>query len=76
MSTPEGPGFPRGWRVEVSLDGASWKAVAEGRSTGPGTTITFQPVSARVVRITLTTSVENGPPWSIQSLKLYGVPGS
>jgi len=24
-----------------------------------------------LVRLTLTTGVENGPPWSIQSLKLY-----
>jgi mono/diheme cytochrome c family protein len=75
VATPAGPGFPRGYRVEGSLDGASWKAVAEGKSTGPSTTITFPPVAAKFVRITLTTSVENGPPWSIQSLKLYGVPG-
>ena len=76
MSTPAGPGFPRGYRVEVSLDGASWKAVAEGKSTGPSTTITMLPVAARFVRISLTTSVETGPPWSIQNLKLYSVPGS
>ena len=76
VSTPTGPGFPRGYKVEVSVDGVSWKAVAEGKSTGPVTTITFQPVAAKFVRITLTTSVENGPAWSIQSFKLYGGPGS
>ena len=29
-ATPEGPGYPRGYRVEVSSDGASWTAVADG----------------------------------------------
>jgi hypothetical protein len=62
--------------VEVSGDGASWKAVAEGKSTGPSTAITFQPAAARFVRVTLTASVENGPAWSIQNLRLYGAPGS
>jgi hypothetical protein len=28
------------------------------------TNVTFAPVSAKFVRITLTTGVENGPPWS------------
>jgi mono/diheme cytochrome c family protein len=75
VSTPAGPGFPRGWRVDVSLDGASWKAVAEGKGSEPGTTITFQPIVAKFVRITLTASVENGPAWSIQNLRLYAAPG-
>ena len=73
MNTLTGPGFPRGFRVEISLDGNSWQQVAEGTGTGPTTTVTFNPVSAKFVRITLTTGVENGPPWSIQSLKLYRV---
>ena len=76
VSTPTGPGFPRGFKVEVSADGLSWQAVAEGKSTGPGTTITFQPVAAKFVRVTLTASVENGPAWSIQNLRLYGAPRS
>ena len=37
------------------------------------TTITFQPVSAKFIRITLTTGVENGPAWSMQSVRLYSV---
>jgi F5/8 type C domain-containing protein len=71
MNTPTGPGFPRGFRVEISADGNSWQQVTEGASTASATTVTFNPVSAKFVRITLTTGVENGPPWSIQSLKLY-----
>ena len=76
MNTPTGPGFPRGYRVEVSLDGNSWQQVADGIGTGPSTNVTFNPVSAKFVRMTLTTGVENGPPWSIQSLKLYRAPKS
>ncbi len=75
-NTPAGPGFPRGFRVEISLDGNSWQQVAEGTGTGPTTTVTFNPASAKFVRVTLTAGVENGPPWSIQSFKLYGVPKS
>jgi F5/8 type C domain-containing protein len=70
-NTPTGPGFPRAFRVEVSSDGHTWQRVAEGTGTGPATNVTFNPVSAKFVRITLTTGVESGPPWSIQSLKLY-----
>jgi hypothetical protein len=43
-STPEGPGFPRGWRLEVSSDGSSWKSVAEAAGNGPTTILTFLPV--------------------------------
>ena len=71
INTATGPGFPRGFRVEISADGNSWQQVGDGAGTGPTTTVTFNPVSAKFVRITLTTGVENGPPWSIQSLKLF-----
>jgi mono/diheme cytochrome c family protein len=70
-NTPTGPGFPRGFRVEVSMDGNAWQRATEGAGTGPTTTVTFNPVSAKFLRITLTTGVENGPPWSVQSLKIY-----
>ena len=69
-----GPGgFPRGYRVEVSSDGTSWKPVAEGRGSGRSTVLSFPPVQARFVRISLTETVENAPAWSIQSLRVYGV---
>ena len=73
-ATLEGPGYPRGYKVEVSLDGTSWKPVAEGAGNGPSSTIALQPVEAKFVKISLTTSVEaNGPRWSIQALKIYGI---
>ena len=76
MNTLTGPGFPRAFRVEISADGNSWNQVADGTGKGLATTVTFNPASAKFVRITLTTGVENGPPWSIQSLKLYRAAGS
>jgi mono/diheme cytochrome c family protein len=64
--------YPRGYRVEVSLDGAKWnKPVAEGKGSGAHTAITFAPGRARFVRITQTDAVESGPNWSMSNLKVY-----
>ncbi len=68
--------FPRGYRVQVSLDGKTWGApVAEGQGTGPTTVIAFPPVRGKIVRITQTATTENAPAWSIQRLRLYEAPG-
>jgi mono/diheme cytochrome c family protein len=74
IATPLGPGFPRGFKVEVSSDGTSWKTVKEGTGTGPSTTISFEPVQAKFVRVSLTESVPDGPPWSIQGLRILALP--
>jgi F5/8 type C domain-containing protein len=71
ISTPEGPGYPRGYKVAVSMDGASWKTVAEGSGTGLTTTVVFPPVQARFVRVSLTATPDTGPAWSIQGFRLY-----
>jgi mono/diheme cytochrome c family protein/glucose/arabinose dehydrogenase len=66
------PGFPRGYKVEVSMDGTNWgSAVAQGEGTGPSLDITFAPVRAKFVRITQTGGGEGLPPWSIRRLRLY-----
>ena len=67
--------FPRGYRVQVSTDGAAWSPpVAEGAGV-PGTTvITFAPVRAKFVRITQTAAVADAPPWSMRLLRLYQAP--
>ena len=68
--------FPRGYQVQVSMDGTTWSApVAEGEGSGPTTVIPFAPVRAKFVRITQTAAVETGAPWSIQRLRLYEAPG-
>jgi mono/diheme cytochrome c family protein len=65
-------GFPRGYQVTVSTDGVNWSApVAQGSGTGSKTLIAFRPVQAKFVRLTQTAAVENGPPLSIQLLRLY-----
>jgi mono/diheme cytochrome c family protein/glucose/arabinose dehydrogenase len=67
------PGFPRGYKVEVSSDGSSWTAAAEGTGNGLTTVSTFQPVQAKFVRISLTANSEDAPAWSIQNLKIYAL---
>lgn len=68
---PPNPGYPRGYKVETSMNGTSWTAVAEGEGSGAPTIITFKPVQAKFVRLTQTASPENAPPLSIQQLRIY-----
>jgi mono/diheme cytochrome c family protein len=64
--------YPRGYRVEVSLDGLKWgKPVAEGKGVAPRTVVTFAPVRARFVRVTQTDVVENGPNWTMTNVRLF-----
>jgi len=63
--------FPRAYRVEVSTDGATWSAVAEGQGSGRVTSIAFAPVRASVVRIMQTAALENALVWSVERLRLY-----
>jgi mono/diheme cytochrome c family protein/glucose/arabinose dehydrogenase len=64
--------FPRGYQVQVSMDGRKWSApVAEGKGEGTATVITFAPVRLKFVRITQTGSVTDAAPWTIQRLRLY-----
>jgi hypothetical protein len=71
---PPAIGFPRGFQVQVSMDGTRWSApVAQGQGAGAMTTVTFRPVQAKFVRITQTAA--DPTPWSIQRLRLFA-PGS
>jgi hypothetical protein len=68
--------YPRGYQVQLSMDGTTWSApVAQGEGNGNNTLISFSPVQARFVRITQTASPENAPAWTIQNLRLYTVQG-
>jgi hypothetical protein len=67
------PGYPRGFKVEVSQDGASWTSAASGAGTGLTTTSTFAPVKAKFVRISLTANADEAPAWSIQGLRIYAL---
>jgi hypothetical protein len=66
------PGFPRGYRVQTSMDGAKWNApVAQGAGKGARTVIAFAPVEAKFLRITQTDAVAGAPAWSIMNLRLF-----
>jgi mono/diheme cytochrome c family protein/glucose/arabinose dehydrogenase len=68
--------FPRGYQVQVSMDGKTWgPPAAEGQGSGSTTMIAFRPVRTKFVRITQTATVENAPVWSIQRLRLYQARG-
>ena len=68
---------PRGYRIEVSIDGKKWIGpVADGQGTGRTTTISFAPVKARFVRIVQTADEANAPHWSMERLRLYEGPGT
>ncbi len=69
---PPTPGFPRGYLLELSLDGKAWTKAAEGQGAGAATVIPFAPASARFVRITQTGTAPDA--WSMQSFRLYGRP--
>jgi mono/diheme cytochrome c family protein len=66
-------GFPRGFKVEVSPDGSTWTAASEGNGNGPTTISTFKPVQAKFVRISLTSSADDAPAWSVQNLRIYAI---
>jgi len=71
-SPPRPATYPRGYRVQLSMDGTTWsEPVAEGQGTGSPTVITIAPARTRFVRITQTATTENAPPWAIQQLQLY-----
>jgi cytochrome c5 len=64
--------YPRGYRVQLSMDGTTWSApVAEGRGESQNTVIQFGPARARFVRITLTEAAEGAAWWGVQTLRLY-----
>jgi mono/diheme cytochrome c family protein len=68
-------GYPRGYTVQVSIDGTSWGSpVATGKGEGAHTTITFEPARARFIRITQTEAAADAPAWSIRNLRIYEAP--
>jgi mono/diheme cytochrome c family protein len=62
---------PRGYKVEVSTDGATWTQVAEGTSAGNMTDISWTPRPARFVKITQTATTPGAPAWSMLETKVY-----
>jgi hypothetical protein len=66
-------GYPRGYRVQVSMDGTSWgQPVAEGKGASGRMNIAFKPVQAKFIRITETETADDAPTWAMSGLKIYG----
>ena len=64
---------PAAYSVQVSTDGSTWSApVAQGAGQNPKTTIAFEPVAAKYVRITQTGTPANpNAGWAIQRLTIF-----
>jgi mono/diheme cytochrome c family protein len=68
-------GYPRGYAVDVSVDGKTWsKPVAVGKGQGRHTTIAFASTRAKFVRLTQTDTVADAPEWSVSNLRIYQAP--
>lgn len=78
--------YPRGLRVEVSTDGNTWQEIFDGpgddvtinvneRQIDMRTTLEFNPVETRMIRMTQTAEVEGDPDdlptWTMRALELY-----
>jgi hypothetical protein len=61
--------YPRGYTLQVSDDGKSWRQVASGKGKLEMTKITFSQVKTRYIRILQTGA--GGNYWSIQELQVY-----
>ena len=64
-------GFPRGYKVQVSTDGNKWsEPIATGQGRGRFTMISIHPVQVRFLRVTLTMSAPDAPPWIISRTQI------
>ncbi len=71
-----GGGFPRGYKVELSLDGQTWsKPVAQGKGQSAMMELLFPSSPAKFVRITQTAKAnKKDGVWSIDELALLQTP--
>jgi mono/diheme cytochrome c family protein/glucose/arabinose dehydrogenase len=71
---PPGPGafgmHPRTFTVQVSINGTDWTTVAEARGTTGTNTVTFAPVEAKFLKISLGEPGEAAPAWGLQRLRI------
>jgi mono/diheme cytochrome c family protein len=77
--------YPRGYDLEISLDGKTWsKIISDGTGTGANNTIRFDAVKTKFIRMTLTRSESivhgerRGQPfdfevaWNMREFRVYG----
>ncbi|MFT5128665.1 MAG: putative membrane-bound dehydrogenase-like protein [Rhodothermales bacterium] len=64
--------FPRGYELSLSHDGETWsKPLATGKGEGRFTTISFEPVIARHIKLTQTG--ESVTRWQISEMEIFGM---
>ena len=73
---PSIPTYPIAYEIAISLDGKSWKTVAQGKGEETNTLISFAPESGRFLRIRQTGDAEKredglAVPWNIRELKVF-----
>jgi hypothetical protein len=73
MISPE-KDFPRGYVLEVSVDGSVWTEVARKDPNWRSVDVAFEPVRARYVRLTLTRVPKWPVPWSISDTAIMTTP--
>ncbi len=72
-AAPSASGYPRAFKVEVSINGVDWGKQPVAQGQGSDLTIaTFKPVQAKFIRITQTGADATAPPWSIQRFRVFG----
>ena len=69
---PDDRDFAARYKVEVSDDGNRWRQVWEGEGQSGRSRATFEPVRARMVRITATDDRNNRRPWSVSKIRVSG----
>jgi mono/diheme cytochrome c family protein len=62
--------YPRGYNLEISDDGATWKQIATGKGVPGVTDIQFAPVHTKFLKITQT-GTATGNYWSIHELQIF-----
>ncbi|SFB06111.1 O-Glycosyl hydrolase [Cohnella sp. OV330] len=63
--------YPRGYKVDLSLDGTNWQTVAEGATPAQDVMIAFPTNFARYVKVTQTGSASANY-WSIAEFNVFG----
>jgi mono/diheme cytochrome c family protein/glucose/arabinose dehydrogenase len=61
---------PRSFKVEASINGTDWTMVTEARGTSGATVVTFAPIEARFLKISLTNPDPVAPAWAMQRLRI------
>jgi hypothetical protein len=70
---PAPAGGPVGYKVQLSIDGATWSDAAAGDGQTPTTVMPFLPSEAKFIRITETAPARTDEQWAIAAIRVYRV---